>query len=362
MPPSPLPQVALLGTKACLGWDRMMGAATTGTTAVVDLWLQLLLRCLQATATVRAQEAADRAAEATEPPPPPGAPLPQSTPLQAARAAQRRKAAALEMDLQGLLLQIAANWRALHPAVRPRAVWLCASHLQLKSVPDGGWNSLVDAIRGLLLESRKGDGAAYWPAVAEGAMALPVAAAGAAAAGAAAGQAAEVALLSLERLAALVAYNAAAGGRELAAQLAPVAGLLERLVRLEVEGSQQGGPGEERRSRCCCAAPWDHLRCAAAVALDLQRLLLTRRACPCSHTQPRVSVWRACLLRCCRWPLAGRKRASLAPARAGRPAAATWVSPCRRPRAAAMAKPNRQRRWCGICCPHLAKQGRQRTP
>ena len=42
-------KTALLGTKACLGWDRMAGASTTGTTAAVDLWLQLLLRCLQAT-------------------------------------------------------------------------------------------------------------------------------------------------------------------------------------------------------------------------------------------------------------------------------------------------------------------------
>lgn len=32
--------------------------------------------------------------------------------------------------LQGMLLQIAANWRALHPVVRPRAVWICCYHLQ----------------------------------------------------------------------------------------------------------------------------------------------------------------------------------------------------------------------------------------
>lgn len=42
-------KLALLGTKACLGWDRMAGASTTGTTAAVDLWLQLLLCCLKAT-------------------------------------------------------------------------------------------------------------------------------------------------------------------------------------------------------------------------------------------------------------------------------------------------------------------------
>lgn len=30
-----------------------------------------------------------------------------------------------------MLLQIASNWRALHPVVRPRAVWVCCYHLQV---------------------------------------------------------------------------------------------------------------------------------------------------------------------------------------------------------------------------------------
>lgn len=50
-PNQPTPQTASApqGTKACLGWDRSNQAAvvTTGTTAVVDLWLQLLLAALQ---------------------------------------------------------------------------------------------------------------------------------------------------------------------------------------------------------------------------------------------------------------------------------------------------------------------------
>lgn len=44
-----------------------------------------------------------------------------------------------------MLLQIAANWRALHPVVRPRAVWVCCYHLHFKSVLDGAWNSCADA-------------------------------------------------------------------------------------------------------------------------------------------------------------------------------------------------------------------------
>lgn len=38
-------------------------------------------------------------------------------------------------SLQGMLLQIAANWRALHPVVRPRAVWICCYHLQARAGP-----------------------------------------------------------------------------------------------------------------------------------------------------------------------------------------------------------------------------------
>ena len=49
------------------------------------------------------------------------------------------------LALQGLLLQISSNWRALHPVVRPRAVWICCYHLVLQSVLDVAWNSLVDA-------------------------------------------------------------------------------------------------------------------------------------------------------------------------------------------------------------------------
>ena len=44
-----------------------------------------------------------------------------------------------------MLLQIATNWRALHPVVRPRAVWVCAVHLRFKSTLDSGWNGILDA-------------------------------------------------------------------------------------------------------------------------------------------------------------------------------------------------------------------------
>lgn len=46
---------------------------------------------------------------------------------------------------QGMLLQISANWRALHPVVRSRALWVCAVHLRFKSALDSAWNSILDA-------------------------------------------------------------------------------------------------------------------------------------------------------------------------------------------------------------------------
>lgn len=57
----------------------------------------------------------------------------------------KQKNPQIPLPLQGMLLQIATNWRALHPAVRPRAVWVCAAHLRFKSTLDSGWNGIVDA-------------------------------------------------------------------------------------------------------------------------------------------------------------------------------------------------------------------------
>ncbi|KAL4439824.1 hypothetical protein ABPG75_002825 [Micractinium tetrahymenae] len=229
-------KTALQGTKACLGWDRVAATLTTGTTAVTDLWLQLLLATIQVAAAVKAHLAA-RAAEAD------GADgSAQATDGRHVVAALGqsvfRRAAAIDMDLQGMLLQIAANWRALHPVVRPRAVWICCYHLQFKSVLDAAWNSCVDAIRGLLLDSRrKAQPSNYAPAVAEGL--LSVRSGGGDAAGrhsaglaAVAGQQAEVAMLCLERLISLVSHN---NRGPLVGQLAPIGSLLEKLCKLELE-------------------------------------------------------------------------------------------------------------------------------
>lgn len=255
-------KLALQGTKACLGWDRMVDVQTTGSTAAADLWLQLLLRCIQlakmlkvklgptaarhahamATAAQAAASAAATAIGAGDGGTPPPAPVAATTvdPGTAALAALVRRASELEGETQGLLLQIAANWRALHPVVRPRAVWLCACNLRLRNVVDGAWTSLADAIHGLLADARAardvGGVSGYMASVAEGTLKLKESTlrsggdgggrhdAGVAAG---AGEAEEVALLSLERLAGLVSSNHQ--GR-LEGHLADVASLLEKLV------------------------------------------------------------------------------------------------------------------------------------
>jgi hypothetical protein len=252
-------KLALQGTKACLGWDRMAGVQTTGSTAAADLWLQLLLRCIQlskmlkvklgptaarhaqAMATAQAAAAQQQQQQHQQEEGEPAPAVPSVDPGTAALAALVRRASELEGEMQGLLLQIAANWRALHPVVRPRAVWLCACHLRLRSVVDGAWTSLADAVHGLLADARAardvGGVSGYMASVAEGSLKIKDNGGGTTSSGggrrheagvaAGAGEAEEVALLSLERLAGLVSSNHQ--GR-LEGHLSAVATLLDKLV------------------------------------------------------------------------------------------------------------------------------------
>lgn len=239
-------KMALLGTKACLGWDRMAGVPTTGSTAAADLWLQLLLRCIQLSRALKAKlgpakaavAAAAAAALNAAPVTTPGGTVipPVVDPGSAALAGLVRRASELEGEMQGLLLQIAANWRALHPMVRPRAVWLCACHLHFRNVIDSAWTSVADAVHGLLADARSGDAASaagYMAAVSEGKLRLRDGGSSGrheAGVAAGAGEAEEVALLALEGLAALVSSN---HHGKLEGQLTAVAGLLEKLATVQ---------------------------------------------------------------------------------------------------------------------------------
>ena len=265
--------IALQGTKACLGWDRMAGMPTTGSTAAADMWLQLLLRCIQlssilkvklgpvtrvveehqrqyqeqvaAAAAAASAAANDDANAAPLPPQQPVPPVQPQDPAILALAGLVRRSNELEGEMQGMLLQIAANWRALHPMVRPRAVWLCACHLRLRSVVDAAWTSLADAIHGLLVDARAGErgssvATGLVAAVTEGSLKAPSgptrAGDGSTGTGASrheagvaagAGEAEEVALLSLERMTGLLA---SAHHGTLEGKLSSVANLLEKLI------------------------------------------------------------------------------------------------------------------------------------
>ena len=218
-------KASLQNTKPCLGWDRAATVCTTGTTACVDLWLQLLLRCISISNQLKARldgvrsvtDGRDRGGSRN------GrddrnAGLNASAPShhQSLIPMLKQRAAVLDVEFQGLLLQIATNWRALHPVVRPRAIWVCAYNLKLKSALDAAWSSMADALRALLVEAEhmgSSNPSRYFASAAEGSIKTypatdskrrsphdPFVAAAAA-------ETEEICVLVLERLSNLIATN-----------------------------------------------------------------------------------------------------------------------------------------------------------
>lgn len=234
-------KVSLIHTKACLGWDRVTGLKTTGTTAVVDIWLQLLLRCVKAVTLL--QDAATNELEVlvtgTE------SPAESSHHVNAVKAFKHR-IGSVETEFQGLLLQIVTNWKALHPVAKARAIWICTFHLTLKSCLDAGWTSLVDGVRGLFCSTQKIDGNNNMAAVAQGLLVAKDTESSqnvhAAALAASASEHSEIALLCLERLTSLLAYN---HKKKLRGRLSAVGGLLEKVIKLQLE-TELSRPHKER--------------------------------------------------------------------------------------------------------------------
>ncbi len=244
---------SLQNTKPCLGWDRVVGVSTTGTTACVDLWLQLLLRCINISEQLKARLDGVRNV-ATGPgqvADGPGNVEKDSGDAHGSSGALgsgarvsshqsllpmlKQRAAVLEMEFQALLLQIATNWRALHPVARPRAIWICAYNLRMKSALDAAWGSMSDALRALLVEAEhmgSSNPSRYFASAAEGSIKTypatdsktrsphdPFVAA-------AAGETEEICVLVLERLSNLVASN---HHGELQGKLADIGKLLASL-------------------------------------------------------------------------------------------------------------------------------------
>lgn len=237
---------SLQNTKPCLGWDRVVGVSTTGATVCVDLWLQLLLRCISVSSQLRErlnklpdgplnkdQEQDENPSSGTDS----GEEEPTSG-ISNLIPVLKRQSAVLEVEFQALLLQIAANWRALHPVVRPRAIWVCAFNLKFKSALDIAWNSVADALKSLLVESEHVGSAGptkYFTSVAEGSIkSFPVADRKKCSmhdpfVAAAAGETEEIGVLVMERLANLLAKNHKGSLR---GHLADIAKLLESLASI----------------------------------------------------------------------------------------------------------------------------------
>ncbi len=235
---------SLQNTKPCLGWDRVVGVITTGTTACVDLWLQLLLRCISISDQLKARLDGVRSVATS-----PGhaaaghTNVGAGTPGTGARPSShtslipmlKQRAAVLEMEFQALLLQIATNWRALHPVARPRAIWICAYNLRMKSALDAAWSSISDALRALLIEAEhmgSSNPSRYFASAAEGSIkTYPMTDSKARSphdpfVAAAAGETEEICVLVLERLSNLLASN---HHGELQGKLADIGKLLTSL-------------------------------------------------------------------------------------------------------------------------------------
>lgn len=235
---------SLQNTKPSLGWDRVAGVRTTGTTLCVDLWLQLLLRCISISSQLKARLNSlpdNQLGDVTRAP---DEDHPDASEDQIGGSVSnlipslKRRAVLMEVEFQGLLQQIATNWRALHPIVRPRAIWICANNLKLKSVVDAAWNSLVDALKSLLVEAEhvgSSNPSRYFPSVAEGSIkTYPVTDSKRKSAhdpfvAAASGETEEICVLVLERLANLLSSN---HHGDLKGKLADVGTLLDSLTNM----------------------------------------------------------------------------------------------------------------------------------
>ncbi|KAI8110688.1 hypothetical protein M9435_002362 [Picochlorum sp. BPE23] len=238
---------SLQNTKPCLGWDRVVGVSTTGATVCVDLWLQLLLRCISVSSQLKerlkklpdgplnkGEEQDEKQSSGTET----GEEEEPTSGISNLIPVLKRQSAVLEVEFQALLLQIAANWRALHPVVRPRAIWVCAFNLRFRSALDIAWNSLADALKSLLVEAEHVGSAGptkYFTSVAEGSIkSFPVTDRKKCSmhdpfVAAAAGETEEIGVLVMERLANLLAKNHKG---TLRGRLADIAKLLESLASM----------------------------------------------------------------------------------------------------------------------------------
>ncbi|BDA45078.1 hypothetical protein COCOBI_06-5580 [Coccomyxa sp. Obi] len=106
------------GTKACLGWEREPQGGTYACTAVTDAWLALLQTAFAAARSVPKQA---------------GTPAASRRATAEADARVGMAVVSYSAALQELLAQLLQHWKALSPAVQPRALWVVAHHLEVAS-------------------------------------------------------------------------------------------------------------------------------------------------------------------------------------------------------------------------------------
>ncbi|KAK9845774.1 hypothetical protein WJX81_002133 [Elliptochloris bilobata] len=172
--------------------------------------------------------------------------------------------------LQELLAQLLLHWKAVSPAVQPRALWVAAHHVELSGAADAGWVYLLRALGSALAgeedAARATRNRAGRAAAAEGRMAAEPASAGgnpfAAGAGAAStgaeadeaelrAEGAVVAALAAERLAVRLAAAFDAGG--VTPGVKEAAGMLAVAVSPAQAPARLGG-GPDAGERCARAA------------------------------------------------------------------------------------------------------------
>lgn len=254
-------KIALQGTKACLGWDREAQGGSHACTAVVDLWLQLLQRTLHLSQKLPLGSAAPIAHQ--------GSLSEGLEPALDIRSQVGTLVKSYRASLQELMTQLLVHWKVLSLALKPRALWVAAHHLDLSGRMDGLWSALLNALADLVsgneaeVDARRAK--ASMSAAADGQLAAksnnPFAVPGTDTAGTAPDQAAqaaamdegdieaegiESALVSLERVTALLTINAAQG---ISPGMKDIAAKIGDVLRPYSKGSRAGLDTRDRLQR-----------------------------------------------------------------------------------------------------------------
>ncbi|KAF8065439.1 hypothetical protein HT031_003040 [Scenedesmus sp. PABB004] len=161
---------ALQAARPCLHWEPLVPPPMPGlpptpplpplasvnlTSVPVDLWLCLLQAACQAVrglVRLHGYDSLKAIYRANG-----GRMLPQLSPWDAG-GALARSAEAAAAALQAMLSRELADWRSLSLAARPRVLWVAAHYLELPSLLDDTWATLLGAVEDALLRAGKAEG------------------------------------------------------------------------------------------------------------------------------------------------------------------------------------------------------------